>query len=139
MRFGISSLLVLVFVSAVILGIHQHSFVAFVIGFAALGVFIMRLMAKSGPRPLVAEDGLSEVDAYLLSNFLRERDVDARVEAGHGATAVYLQTTSCRVVVAADQAERTAELLREFRARVAAGPPEPPPPSPNGKKNRVSE
>ena len=123
MKFGISTLMVLVFVCAVIFGIQRHSFVAFGIGFAALGILIMQLMAKSGPRPVVVEEGLSEVSAHMLGNFLRTRGIDARVETGWGATAMYSQTANCRVVVPPGQAERAAAILRESRAKSTADPP----------------
>ena len=106
--------MLVVFVAAIVSGIAlSNSFLAFGVGLVALGVFTWRLMSNSGPRPIVAHETNNELEAHMLRNYLADHGVDARVEGGQSGLP-YPGLIPARVVVPPNEAERTADLLREF-------------------------
>ena len=120
MRFGISTLMLIIFAVAVVCGIVlKGSFVAFGIGFLALAVLLIELMSKAGPRPVVVRETATEVEAYMLRDYLAEFGVVARVEDGRAAYA-YSGLVRPRVLVAPQDAERTMRIMEEFAHRQAA-------------------
>jgi hypothetical protein len=120
MRFGISTLMVIIFAVAVVCGIVlKGSFVAFGIGFVALAVLLIELMSKSGPRPVVVQETATEADAYMLRDYLFEHGVEARVEGGRGGN-IYPGIMRPRVLVAPQDAERTLEIMQELAKRQAS-------------------
>jgi hypothetical protein len=121
MKFGISSLMIIVFAASVVCGIgFNGSFVAFGVGFVALVVLLIHLIAKSGPRPVVVGEMTTETEAHMLRNYLEEHGVDARVEGGRAGLA-YPTISNPRVVVPLDQASRTMEILMELRQHAQRG------------------
>jgi hypothetical protein len=120
MRFGISTLMLIIFAVAVVCGIVlKGSFVAFGIGFVALAVLLIELISKSGPRPVVVRETATDVEAYMLRDYLAEHGVVARVEDGRAAYA-YSGLVRPRVLVAPQDAERTVRIMQELANRKAA-------------------
>ena len=120
MRFGISTLMLIIFAVAVVCGIVlKGSFVAFGIGFVALAVLLIELMSKSGPRPVVVQETATEAGAYMLRDYLAEHGVVARVEERHAAY-VYPGLIRPRVLVAPQDAERTIQIMQELAQRQTA-------------------
>ena len=120
MRFGISTLMLIIFAVAVVCGIVlKGSFVAFGIGFVALAVLLIELMSQSGPRPVVVQETATEAEAYMLRDYLAEHGVLARVEDGRGAYA-YSGLVRPRVLVSPQDADRTIEIMQELAQRQAA-------------------
>ena len=116
MKFGISTLMGVVFVAAIICGIAlRGSFVAFVVGFGALAVLIMQLMRRSGPRPIAVHEADNEAEAHLVRNYLVEHGIAARVEGDRGSP-IYPGVIRPRVVVPPEQAAQSDELLLELRS-----------------------
>jgi hypothetical protein len=112
--------MLLVFAASIVCGIVLNgSFVAFGIGFIALAVLLIELMSKSGPRPVVVEEPATEVEAYMLRDYLAEHGVEARVEEGR-AGSIYPGLLRPRVLVAPQDAERTFEIMQELANRQAS-------------------
>lgn len=111
--------MLITFAAAVVCGIVlKGSFIAFGIGFVALAVLLIELMSKSGPRPVVVQEPATEVEAYLLRDFLAEHGVEARVEEGR-AGYIYPGLMRPRVLVEPQDAERTFEIMQELAKRQA--------------------
>ena len=114
MRYGLNSLLILVCVVSALFGIiAQGSFVAFVIGFATLGLLLMRLMFRRQPGPIVVRETGSDAEAYGLKSFLREHGVVAEVHPGSLSTLAD-QSRPPRVMVPPEQAAEALELLEQL-------------------------
>ena len=140
MRFGISTLMLIIFAVAVICGIVLNgSFIAFGIGFVALAVLLIELMSKSGPRPIVVKETATEAEAFMLRDYLAEHGVVARVEESR-AGYVYPGLVRPRVLVSPQDSERTMQIMQELAQRQAAAattesatePDEPSPPDDHG-------
>ena len=126
MRYGLSTLMLVVFAASILCGIWAHgSFVAFAIGFGSGAVLLINLMAKSGPRPIVVHESTSDAEAHLLRDLLVDHGIDARVE-GSLASAAYPSLSRPRVVVPPSQLDQTRMVLQEFedRSRSADAPQE---------------
>jgi para-aminobenzoate synthetase component 1 len=113
-RFGISSLLILVLASSIICGIAlQGSFLAFAIGFVALAFLLARL-TTAGPRSLTVRETTSEVDAAYIRDYLTAHGVTAWIE---GSLAMELHPTVMlrpRVVVPERQAELAGKIMQQL-------------------------
>ena len=115
MRYGLNSLLILVCVVSALFGIvAQGSFVAFVIGLAAMGLLLMRLMFRRHPGPVVICETGSDAEAYGLKSFLREHGVVAEVHPASGSTLAD-NSRPPRVMVPPEQAADALELLERLK------------------------
>ena len=118
MKFGISSLMLLVFVASIICGIVLNgSFLAFAIGFMALAVLLGRLVSRTGPGSLTVQETATDAEAHLLRNYLTDHGVTAWVEGG---LAIQAATGGFRprVVVPERQAELASKVLHEFESQL---------------------
>ena len=114
MRFGLNSLLIFVCIVSALFGIvAQGSFVAFVIGLAAMGLLTMRLMSRPRPGPVVVRETGSDAEAYGLKSFLREHGVVAEVHPGSLSTLAD-NSRPPRVMVPPEQAAEALELLSKL-------------------------
>ena len=145
MRFGISFLMVLVFLAAVVCGIVRGSFVAFGIGFAAFVVLLMQLVMRAetpavpvaqsnaagafgpwkstaahAPSPVVFSEMASAAEAHMLRNYLADHGVDAWVD-GDQSVWVYPGLIRPRVLVPLNQLEHARRVLEDY---AASGPSE---------------
>jgi hypothetical protein len=114
MRYGLNSLLILICVAAALFGvIAQGSLVAFVIGFAVLGLLLMRLMFRRRPGPVVVRETGTNAEAYGLKSFLRDYGVIAEVHPGSLSTLAD-NSRPPRVMVPPEQAADALELLSKL-------------------------
>ena len=115
MRYGLNSLLFLVCIVSALFGIiAQGSFVAFAIGFAALGLLMTRLMFRHPPGPVVVGETGSDAEAYGLKSFLRQHGVVAEVHPGSLSTLAD-NSRPPRVMVPPEQAAEALELLERLK------------------------
>jgi para-aminobenzoate synthetase component 1 len=120
-KFGISSLMLVVLAASIICGVMlQESFIAFAIGFIALAILLGRLVSQSGPRSLTVHETATEADAHLLRNYLADHGVKAWVEGGM-AVQSYAGLFRPRVVVPEGQAELAKQIMHEFDTAVRGG------------------
>jgi hypothetical protein len=114
MKYGLSTMLVVVFIVSVICGVTvRGSMVAFSIGFLAFGLLLIQMMARQGPRPVVVLETGDELKAHLMRNYLADCGVAARVEGSQGWQVYGI--LPARVVVPPDQADRARQLIDDFR------------------------
>ncbi|MCH8923791.1 MAG: hypothetical protein IIA67_11675, partial [Planctomycetes bacterium] len=84
-----------------------------VIGFAVMGLLLMRLMFRRRSGPVVVRETGTNAEAYGLKSFLREHGVVAEVHPGSGSTLAD-NSRPPRVMVPPEQAADALELLERL-------------------------
>ncbi len=108
--------MLLVLAASVIFGVVRGgSFIAFVIGFMALFVVLVRLIPEAGSRREMVHEVATDVDAHMLRNYLVDHGVAARVD-GVSETP-YPSLARPRVVVPAADAAHAIDLIRQIEQR----------------------
>ena len=125
MKYGISTLMFLVFAASVVLGVVlKGSFLAFGMGFVALAVLIMQLMSKPPVGPVVLREFSSTPAAYLLRDHLMDHGVHAVVDEGRSSL-VTTGFASPRVLVSNQDAERALRIVEAIESQRKDAPVQP--------------
>ena len=119
MRFGISTLMFIIFAAAVVCAVALHgSFVAFGLGFMAFMLSLLQLMSRNGTEPVPVRETGTEAEAYLVRDLLVGHGIIARVEQNQ-MSSMFGGLRGARVVVQPQDEQRAHLVLAELDSDTA--------------------